>query len=226
MTDTFPRQHARTQRFTLGEPRNVIVSPDGERVVFLRSAGGSDPVNSLWVLDVASGTERLVADPRVLLAEDDAPADLPAAERARRERAREGAGGITSYATNRNATVVAFALAGRLFAGGLLSGQARELAVDGPVFDPRPDPTARRVAYVSGSSLRIGELDGTSRALVGGEGSEPDSVSWGSADFIAAEEMGRFRGYWWSPDGTTIAACRVDDRPVDQWVIADPAHPD
>jgi dipeptidyl-peptidase 4 len=51
-------------------------------------------------------------------------------------------------------------------------------------------------------------------------------VSWGSADFIAAEEMGRSRGYWWSPDGTVIAACRVDDAEVDQWVIADPAHPE
>jgi dipeptidyl-peptidase 4 len=51
-------------------------------------------------------------------------------------------------------------------------------------------------------------------------------VSWGSADFIAAEEMGRSRGYWWSPDGTVIAACRVDDAAVDQWVIADPAHPE
>ncbi len=227
MTDTFPRQHARTQRFTLGEPRNVTVSPDGKRVVFLRSAGGSDPVNALWVLDVESGSERLVADPRSLLAEpDDATADVPAAERARRERSREGAGGITAYATDRETTVVAFALAGRLFAGGLLSGQARELPVDGPVFDPRPDPTARRVAYVSGASLRIGELDGSSHALAGGDGSEPDTVSWGSADFIAAEEMGRFRGYWWSPDGSVLATCRVDDSPVDQWVIADPAHPD
>ena len=53
--DTFPRQYARTQRFTLGEPRNLEVSADGQRVVFLRSAGGSDPVTSLWVLDVATG---------------------------------------------------------------------------------------------------------------------------------------------------------------------------
>jgi dipeptidyl-peptidase-4 len=227
VTDTFPRQHARTQRFTLGEPRNVSVSPDGKRVVFLRSAGGSDPVNALWVFDVGSGTERLVADPRVLLADaDDTDADLPAEERARRERAREGAGGITAYATDRAGTVVAFALAGRLFAGGLVSGLARELPVEGPVFDPRPDPTARRVAYVSGRSLRIGELDGSSHVVVGADGSEPDTVSWGSADFIAAEEMGRFRGYWWSPDGTMLAACRVDDAPVDRWVIADAAHPD
>ena len=49
MSDTFPRQYARTQRLTLGEPRNVTVSPDGERAVFLRSRAGDDPVNCLWV---------------------------------------------------------------------------------------------------------------------------------------------------------------------------------
>ena len=225
MTDSFPRQHARTQRLTLGEPRNVTVSPDGTRVVFLRSAGGSDPVNALWVYDVDAGTERLVADPRELLSDDD-EAEVPAEERARRERAREGAGGITGYATDRACTVVAFALAGRLFAGGLVSGRARPVGVDGPVVDPRPDPTAQRIAYVSGRGLRIAELDGSSRALAGGDDSEPDTVSWGSADFIAAEEMGRFRGYWWSPDGTMLAVCRVDEAPVASWVIADPAHPE
>jgi dipeptidyl-peptidase-4 len=219
--DTFPRQQARTRRFTLGEPRNLTVSPDGSRVMFLRSRAGDDPVNCLWSLDVASADERLVADPLVLLSTGDED-DLPPEERARRERTRETAGGITDFATDAKATVVAFALAGRLFVGGMLSGAARELVVDGPVFDPRPDPVATRVAYVSGRSLRIAELDGSSWELAGDEDPE---VSWGSADFIAAEEMGRARGYWWSPDGTAIAACRVDVSPVTTWYIADPAMP-
>jgi dipeptidyl-peptidase-4 len=223
VSDTFPRQYARTHRFTLGEPRDVSVSRDGRRVVFLRSGAGDDPVNALWVLDVDSATERLVADPRALLDDPEAD-DLPPEEQARRERAREGAAGITAYATDAAGTVVAFALSGRLFVGGLLSGRARSLDVDGPAVDPRPDPAATRVAYVSGPALRIAELDGTSWELAG-EG-EPDSVSWGSADFIAAEEMHRFRGYWWSPDGSTIAACRVDVADVDEWYIADPARPD
>ena len=221
-TDTFPRQSARTQRLTLGEPRNVSVSSDGRRVVFARSSSGSDPVNALWVLDLPGGEERLVADPRALLAEGD-DSELPPEERARRERAREGAGGVVAYATNRAATAAAFALSGRLFLCGLVSGRARELKVDGPVFDPRPDPAGTRVAYVSGASLRIGELDGTSWSLA--DEDSPD-VTWGSADFIAAEEMGRQRGYWWSPDGTAIAACRVDTAAVPVWWIADPANPD
>ncbi len=219
---TFPRQYARTQRLTLGEPRNVTVSPDGHRVVFCRSAAGDDPVNCLWMLDVATGVERLVADPRLLLGDTD-EADLPPEERARRERTREGAGGIVSYATDASVTVSAFALGGRLFVAGLLSGAARELPVRGPVFDPRPDPTAKRVAYVSGPTLRIGELDGSSWEL-DGEADSP-TVTWGSADFIAAEEMSRQRGFWWSPDGTAIAVERADVAPVSIWHIADPANP-
>ena len=92
------------------------------------------------------------------------------------------------------------------------------------MFDPRPDPTARRVAYVSGSTLRIAELDGRSRVLAGDGPDDGPTVTWGSAEFIAAEEMGRYRGYWWSPDGNAIAACRVDKAPVAEWHIADPAH--
>lgn len=222
MSDTFPRQYARTQRLTLGDPRTITVAADGQRVLFARSRAGDDPVNCLWVLDIATGEERLVADPLHLLdAADDE--HLPIEERLRRERMREGASGITSYATDAASTVAAFALGGHLFVAGLLSGQARELVVDGPVFDPRPDPVATCVAYVCGRTLRIAELDGSSWELAGDE--HPD-ISWGSADFIAAEEMGRYRGYWWSPDGAAIAATRADIGPVQRWYISDPANPD
>jgi dipeptidyl-peptidase 4 len=222
--DSFPRQSARTQRYTLGEPRNLVVSPDGQRIVFARSRAGDDPVNCLWVLDVSSGEERLVADPISLLDGPDIDGDEPAEERARRERAREAAGGITAFATDREVRVCAFALAGRLFVAGLISGAARELTVDGAVFDPRPDPVATRVAYTSGRTLRIAELDGSSWELAGEAADE--HVSWGTPDFIAAEEMRRFRGYWWSPDGTHIVAARVDESPVGTWYVSDPAHPE
>ncbi len=219
--DTFPRQYARTQRLTLGEPRSITVSPDGARVVFARSGHGSDPVNLLWVLDTTTGTERLIADPRRLLGGDEG--DLPPEERARRERAREAAGGVVSYATDPEVRVVAFPLGGRLFIGGLLSGQVRELPVAGPVVDPRPDPTARRLAYVSGPRLCIGELDGTSQVLCA---EDDPNVTWGSAEHIAAEEMGRSRGYWWAPDGDRLGVARVDLRAVVRWWISDPARPE
>ena len=219
---SFPRLHARTQRFTLGEPRTVEVNAAGTQILFLRSRHGQDPINCLWVVDAASGDERLLADPGELIADD--AAALPPDELARRERTREAAGGITSYAIDRDGALVTFTLAGRLFVCDVGSGECHELPVDGPVFDPRPDPTGQRVAYVAGRALRVAELDGTSRVVAGGD-DEPDTVTWGSADFIAAEEMRRQRGYWWSPDGATIAATRVDAAPIGAAWIGDPSQP-
>src|SRR5262249_55960539 len=50
-------------------------------------------------------------------------------------------------------------------------------------------------------------------------------ISWGLAEFIGAEEFGRFRGYWWSPDGTAILAARVDETRVQRWFLHDPSDP-
>ena len=225
MADTFPRQYARTQRLTLGDPRDVSVSADGQRVVFARSRGGDDRVNCLWVVDLETGEERLVADPTELLATvSSQDHDLPPEEHARRERLREGAGGITSYAVDRESTLAAFALAGQLFVIDLADGSSRHVAVDSSGFDPRLSPDGGSLAYVKGSELWVTNLDGLSRMVVGEPGS-PDTVTWGSADFVAAEEMHRYRGYWWSPDGTTIATCRVDNGPVQVWHISNPADP-
>ena len=79
---TFPRLHARTQRFTLGEPRTVEVNATGTRILFLRTRNGQDPINCLWVVDATSGEERLLADPAMLIADDSTA--LPADELARR----------------------------------------------------------------------------------------------------------------------------------------------
>ncbi|MER5947100.1 prolyl oligopeptidase family serine peptidase [Streptomyces sp. NPDC001904] len=219
---SFPRQHARTQRFTLGAPRAFTVAPDGERVVFLRSPSGSDRANALWVLDVASGQERPAAEPSALLG--GVSEKLSAAERARRERSREGGAGIVGYATDAAVELAAFALSGRLFAAELRAGTARELSVPGPVIDPRPSPDGRHIAYVAQGALRVVGAEGADdRALAT---PESDTVTYGLAEFIAAEEMSRYRGHWWSPDSDRLLVARADDAAVQRWWIADPAHPD
>ncbi|MEV5660934.1 S9 family peptidase [Streptomyces flaveolus] len=220
-SDSFPKRHARTQRFTLGAPRSFTVAPDGSRVAFLRSGSGTDRANSLWVLDVADGGERVAADPRALLG--GAEERLSAEERARRERSREGGAGIVGYATDAAVELASFALSGRLFTAELRAGTARELPTPGPVIDPRPSPDGRHVAYVARGALRVVGAEGDGdRALA-----EPDAegVSYGLAEFIAAEEMGRARGFWWGPESDRLLVARVDDTPVERWWISDPAHP-
>ncbi|MGW7353330.1 prolyl oligopeptidase family serine peptidase [Streptomyces sp. NPDC054784] len=222
MAMTFPRQHARTNRFSLGAPRAFTVAPDGGRVVFLRSRDGADRGNALWVRELPDGREFPAADPEVLL--DGAAEELPPEERARRERSREGSAGIVGYATDAAVELAAFALSGRLFTAELRAGTARELPAAGAVVDPRPSPDGRRVAYVTGGGLRTVDSDGTSeRALAT---PESGTVTYGLAEFVAAEEMGRHRGYWWSPDSERMLVARADDAPVTRWWISDPANPD
>ncbi|GAB2590184.1 prolyl oligopeptidase family serine peptidase [Streptomyces capparidis] len=222
---SFPRQLARTQRFTLGAPRSFTVSPDGERVVFLRSRSGTDRANLLWLLDLADPgdggpAERVAADATALLG--GAREELSPEERARRERSREGSAGIVGYATDSAVELAAFTLSGRLFVAELRAGTAGELPVPGPVVDPRPSPDGRRVAYVAQGALRVVAADGTGDTAV----AEPeDGGTWGLAEFIAAEEMYRSRGYWWSPDSDRLLAAHVDDSPVRRWWISDPANP-
>ncbi|MBQ0828376.1 S9 family peptidase [Streptomyces tagetis] len=219
---TFPRQHARTQRFTLGTPRAFTVAPDGSRVAFLRSGSGTDRSQALWVLDVADGTERPAADPATLLR--GAAERLSPEERARRERSREGGAGIVGYATDGSVELAAFALSGRLFTAELRAGTARELRTPSPVVDPRPAPDGRHIAYVARGALRVVGAEGEDdRALA-----EPDGegVTFGLAEFVAAEEMSRSRGFWWSPESDRLLVARVDDTPVQRWWISDPARPD
>ncbi|MFD9392898.1 prolyl oligopeptidase family serine peptidase [Streptomyces sp. NPDC060000] len=218
---SFPRRHARTQRFTLGAPRSFTVAPDGSRVVFLRSASGTDRTGALWVLDPADGTERPAADPRTLLG--GTSEDLSPEERARRERSREGGAGIVGYATDAAVELASFALSGRLFTAELRAGTATALAVPGPVIDPRPSPDGRLVAYVTGGALRVVGAEGEGDRAVAEP--ESDTVSYGLAEFIAAEEMGRSRGFWWSPESDRLLVTRVDDTPVERWWISDPAQP-
>ncbi len=218
MPETFPQQQARTRRFSLGVPRSFTVAGDGSRVLFLRSPADSGALG-LWELDVESGAERLLVDPSDLGGDDVGPE-----ERARRERRRELAGGITAYSADAAAATAVFVVAGRLWSLDVASGASSALPVDGPVFDPTVDPTGTTVAWCAGADLRVAAVDGSdARVLAAADG---DDVTWGQAEFVAAEEMGRDRGFWWAPDGRSLLVARVDVVAVGTWWVTDPAHPE
>jgi dipeptidyl-peptidase-4 len=216
MTGSFPRQYARTRGFNLGLPRSFTIANDGSRVAFLRTATGEDTLASLWVLDVAEGRERLVHGP-------DHEDHITDEERDRRERMRESQTGVVTYAADPALTVASFVVGDHLLVADLVEGGVRQMAPAGPAFDPRPDPTGRHVSYETDGALHTIDLEGgTDRRLAHDE--DPD-VHWGIAEFAAAEEMERRRGYWWAPDGARMLACRVDDRPLPIWHIASPIDP-
>ena len=218
--DSFPRQKARTRGFTLGTPRTFRIADDGSRVAFIRSRSGNDPEGCLWVLDLASGEERSIFDPAA-----GGEAHLTQEERDRRERMREQLTGVTTYDTDPGLTLATFVVGGRVHVADLVEGSARTLVgADEGAFDARLDPTGRRLAYVVDGSLHVQDVDG-GRGHVLAHDDDPD-IHWGVAEFVASEELDRYRGYWWSPDGERIVAARVDERPVLTWYISSPVDPD
>jgi dipeptidyl-peptidase-4 len=216
----FLRQRARTRHFSVGAPRSFRVDPTGSRVLFLRSPSGDNPVTQLWMYDVATGADVLLADPAALV---DPHEDLPPAERARRERMREIGSGIVAFATDDRHEVVAFALSSQLFVVDVVGRTVSHLAAAGAVVDPRPDPTGRRIAYVAEGAVRVVDRDGHDQPVTT---EVAPAITWGLADFIAAEEMHRQRGHWWTRDGERLLLARVDERPVALWHISDPANPE
>jgi len=215
---SFPRRHAATRRFTLGAPRSFRGSPDGTTWLLLQSASATDPVNSLWRIRLGEDSPTLLVDATRL---DDG--SLTEAERTRRERTREQASGIVTYAVSTDFSRANFTLDGTLYEVAVDGGEPVVMSATHSIFDPRPQPGTRNVAYVSERHLRL--TDGESDRSIPGTDESDETISWGSAEFVAGEEMGRTRGYWWSPDGGRIAATRVDIAEVDEWWIGSPDSP-
>ncbi|MFD8979518.1 prolyl oligopeptidase family serine peptidase [Streptomyces sp. NPDC059564] len=213
--DDFLRLSADTARFTHGAPRAFSFGDEGRLLWFLRSTGPTDPFEGLWVLDTATGAETPLADPRALAPE---PGELPVAERRLRERIRLVAAGIGSYALSGDGRRAVFPLYGRLY--GVTSDRADgpvEIPTAGPALDPRPNADGSRTAYVADDALYVAP---------GGRVSPDDGARWGVCEFAAAEELGRARGHWWSPDGETLLAARVDESALPRRWFADPEHPE
>jgi dipeptidyl-peptidase-4 len=217
-------QISATQNFRLGRPERIRVSPNGSTVYFLRS-GAREPARDLYALDVVSGAERRVVTAEALLG--GSSEELSDAERARRERQRLIARGIGDYALSPDGTTLLVPLSGKLFLVDAQTGRARTVgdaaAREAPI-DARFSPDGRQLACVRDGDLYVIDVaSGRERRLT----RRPSrAVSYGEAEFVAQEEMDRMEGYWWSPDGATLAVEEADTTPEETFHIADPAHPE
>jgi dipeptidyl-peptidase 4 len=196
-----------------GLPADVRFSPDGSYLVYLRTAPDDRNRLDLWRHDLSSNTVRCWIDARRLQDPSPAAAAPTAAEKAERERKRQFSSGITSYEISADGRHLLLPVDG---AGFLLDISSDELRRFTPAGTRQTDfqfsPGSRFISYVRDNNLYCYELaDGTEHALTD-DGSE--LIANGIADFIAAEEMHRYSGHWWSDDETAIAFTRVDESPV------------
>ena len=186
-------------------PREVRVSPDGRFAAFLKIADDDRERLDLWGADLGAGTLQ-----RWLTATDLPGAGASsAAERAERERKRLFGHGISSHAWSADSKALLIEASG---AGYLLDAGTtaiRQVTPAGHRYtDIRLSPQGRFVSYVRDGSLLYLHLEsGIERTIAR---SDDAAVSFGSADFLAQEEMDRYNGHWWSPGDEAVVCTRVD----------------
>ncbi len=219
--DDFLERYARTGRFRLGHPTSFQSSPDGSRLLFLRS-GPRSPVRDLWMLDLTRDTERKLLSAEDLLA--GAAEQLSDAEKARRERTRSAARGIASYRMSADGSKLLVPLSGRLFVVTLSNDSVRELKSSGGVpLDARFSPDGSKVSALRGGDLYVIDLaSGDERRFTRSDG----TVRYGESEFVAQEEMSRHRGYWWSPDSARLIVQSTDNSELETMHIADATRPE
>lgn len=197
-------------------PRQAEISPGGQWVSFLRPSAADSEVLELWAQPAGGGEPRKLVSAADLLG--GAAQQLSEAEKMALERQRISQRGITGYQwCGRDDRALLFPLSGDLYLVRLGAGapQAQRLTntPDAPEQDPRCTPEGQRLAYVQAGNLFVLPLGaGAQPRQLTSDGS--DTVSWGLAEFIAAEELSRQRGYWWSKDGKQLLALRVDESGV------------
>ena len=219
----FLRQYAETYRFSLGRPRSAQVTRSGSAVLFLRSPPRSF-VQDLYEFDCRTGTERvLLTASQILLGGDE---QLSAEEKALRERLRLAARGIARFDLSDDGTKVLVPLSNRLFVVDRASGKSAEVksSATGFPLDPSLSPDGKRLACVRGGEIFVTELSsGEERQITSGAGG---TITNGTAEFVAQEEMDRLHGYWWSPDSRWIAWQQTDTAGMETFHILDPLHPE
>jgi dipeptidyl-peptidase-4 len=219
---SFIEQYAATHGFRLGQPASIRITPDESQVLFLRS-GPRSFVRSLWAFDVASGEVDEVLTAEQLLGGEEE--ELSVEERARRERLRLSARGIAGYELSADGARILVPLSGRLFVVTRESSEVKELPTgEGYANDAHFSPDGERVAFVRDGDLYVIDVGGGRERRLTRTASE--TIVNGMPEFVAQEEMGRYRGYWWSPDGRQLLYQETDVSPVAEWHILDPMHPE
>lgn len=161
-------------------------------------------------------------------------------EQLRRERMRLFTSGISSYewSSHEGKQWILIPLGDKLYIfDDSLEGEKTKLIYDGSLgapIDPHLSPNGQSVAFVIKNNLYVHHFGADTQnnakpIQLTFEGSDKDGISYGTADFVAQEEMSRYRGFWWSPNSQQIALTVNDESMIPSYEIlhqgkSDPKH--
>ena len=195
--------------------RGVALSPDGKLVTYLQAKTEDQTALDLWAVPTdGSGAPKRLVDAAALEVKG---ATLSEAELARRERQRIREHGVVEYAWDDQGASIIVPVSGELYIADPKTGSVAKRIARGPeggdATDAKVSPSGGYLSFVRNGVLYAAPLtEGAPKAI---SPAAHDAVSFGTAEFVAQEEMGRDTGYWWSPKDDAIAYTKVDEGKVD-----------
>ncbi|MES2136704.1 MAG: DPP IV N-terminal domain-containing protein [Pseudomonadota bacterium] len=184
-------------------PRALKLSPDGRFASLLKPRKEDRERFDLWAMDTGSGELRMLIDSTKI-----GGGEISEAEKMRRERARVGGSkGIVEYEWAPDGKSILAPVDGDLYLAEITTGAIRRLTnTPQTEIDAHVSEGGRYVSFVRDQNLHAIDLrTGLERPLTT-EGT--GTVTCGTAEFVAQEEMDRRTGTWWAPgDGRAVVEC-------------------
>lgn len=191
-------------------PRLLKLSPDGRYAALLKPRSEDRERFDLWAMDTSTGQLRMLIDSTRI-----GGGEISEAEKMRRERARVGGSkGIVEYEWAPDGKSVLAPVDGDLYLADVATGAIRRLtSTPQTEIDAHVSEGGRFVSFVRDQNLFAIDLaTGAERPLTTqGKG----TVTCGTAEFVAQEEMDRRTGTWWAPDDRRVAVECFDEAKVE-----------
>jgi len=192
--------------------QGLKMSPDGKRITFLRGKESNASQLDLWQFDVETGKSHLLVDSNILLGGKEEVLSEEEKQRRERNRTTTGKTGIISYFWSADSKTLLFPISGDVYVLPL-GGEVKRLTnTPGYETDIKFSPKSTYVSYIRDRELYATNVaTGVETQLTTGA---TDTIANGMAEFVVQEELGRYSGYWWSPDETKVAFEQFDESGV------------
>ena len=185
------------------KPRVLKLSPDGRHATMLKPRDTDRERFDLWAMDTSTGQLRMLVDSTKI-----GGGEISEAEKMRRERNRVGGSkGIVEYEWAPDGKSVLTPVDGDLYLADVATGAIRRLTnTKATEIDAHVSEGGRYVSFVRDQNLYAIDLRSGAEKPLTTDGK--DTVTCGTAEFVAQEEMDRHTGTWWAPgDGRVAVEC-------------------
>ena len=202
-------------------PTQMRISPSGLFVAYLKSSPENALQMDLWRYDIDEKTHSLWVSAATF--ENNDSSDVTAltdVERAERERKRQFTFGITTYSWLGQNDHALVSLDGQAYLVDATPTKAPVLLSNAGHRQSayKASPSGSKISFVRNGDLYVQETvisHGDKQNELRITHDARPTLSNGLADFLAAEEMHRFDGHWWSPCEQFLFYCKVDESPVE-----------